>query len=122
MVGAQLRIGFTLYGQPLSGSVAEKNYPGGDENPSPEPLSKQGTFLDWLAKHAPSSTPLDEVRDAVDNGNITIHERQILTITSNMGTFTADWTRTLTNLDARGKTVGWSSPSWTTPVITQIGP
>jgi hypothetical protein len=120
-VAAQLQIGLTdSNGKPLSGSVKESNKEGGTANPNPIPLSSQGTFKDWVGAFGPASTSVAHVQEDIDNG-ITVKSTQTLTITTGGATYQADWTRTLTNVDARGK-VGDLSITWTTPVIKQISP
>ena len=118
VVGAQLKITLTdSNGKPLSGSVKESNKEGGTQNPNAIPLSSQGTLKDWVGKSAPSSVSLAHIQEDIDSG-ITVKSTQTLTITTGGSTYQADWTRTMTNVDARGK-VGDLSITWTTPVITQ---
>jgi hypothetical protein len=121
VVGAQLQVTLTdSKGNPLSGSVKESNKEGGTQNPNAIPPSAQGTFKDWVGKAAPSSVSLEHIQEDIDSG-ITVKSTETLTVTSGGNTYQADWTRTMTNVDARGK-VGDLTITWTTPVITQTSP
>jgi hypothetical protein len=120
-VAAQLQVTLTdSNGKSLSGSVKESNKEGGTANPNAIPLSSQGSFKDWVGKFGPASLTKAQVQEDIDSG-ITVKSTQVLTITTGGATYQADWTRTLTNFDARGK-VGDFSITWTTPVIKQISP
>jgi hypothetical protein len=118
VVGAQLKVTLTdSKGKPISGSVKESNKEGGSQNPNAIPLSSQGTFKDWVGKSAPSSVSLEHIQEDIDSG-ITVTSTQTLTIKTGGSTYQADWTRTLTNVDSKGK-VGDLGITWTDPVITQ---
>ncbi len=118
VVGAQLKVTLTdSKGNPLSGTVKESNKEGGTQNPNAIPLSPQGTFKDWVGPST-SKSSLSQVQQAVDSGIDHWTSTQTLTIKTGGSTYQADWTRTVNNVDARGK-VGDLTVTWTTPVITQ---
>ncbi len=135
-VGAQLTITFTdSSGKPISGaSVTEQNSPAGVANPGAITTNSKGQIQDWVIRGKAASEPnaltkagltMEGLKNAATSTPINMVTSQTLTITAGKASYKATWTRTLSNVDAKGnlsKTFNSHgvnfSITWTKPVIT----
>ena len=128
-VGGRLEITLTdAQGKPVSGTAQEHNKIESNlgltknENPKPVDLTKSGGVIkDSVGVSAPRGTTDKHVQDDIDMG-IVWNNTQTLVIITPSGTYNAVWTRTLTNMNSRGKVAGDLDLTWTAPTITRVSP